>query len=260
MSRWDGDSSVVERRVRNRDNTGLNHGHDVGSHCEYELLKLFQANNRNQASQWGGALILTPHYEVEPWYWPLTTRWSRDTDPSLWGGALILTPHYEVEHWYWPLTMRWSIDTDPKLWGGSLILTPHYELEPWYWPLTMRWSIDTDSSLWGGILILTPHYEVERWYWPLTMRWSIDTDPSLWGGALILTRSSCSTIRPHTRKKKIRPTVLPNEGISFIRLPDQGKQNPRMINPFDQLPADRVNMVCFPLICPYRVVCSSASC
>ena len=99
--------------------------------------------------------ILTPHYEVEHWYWPLTMRCRIDADPSLWGKALILTPHYEVEHWYWPLTMRWSIDADPSLWGGALMLTPHYEVEHWYWPLTMRWSIDTD---------------------PLTMRWSIDTE------------------------------------------------------------------------------------
>jgi len=117
-----------------------------------------QLPQRKPLFSWGGILILTPHYEVEYWYWP---------------------PHCEVEYWYWPLTVRWSIDTDPSLWGGVLILTPHCEVDYWYWPLTVKLSIDTDPSLWGGVLILTPHYEVDYWYWPLTMRWTIDTDP-LW--------------------------------------------------------------------------------
>ena len=159
----------------------------AGSHvdCEPKI-------KTKQASLWGGALIPTPHYEVESWHWPLTMRWRVDTDPSLWDGELILSPLYEVECWYWPLTMRWSFDTDPSLWGGALILTPHYEVEHWYWPLTMKWRVDTDPFIWGEALILTPHYEVEHWYWPLTMRWSIDTDPS-W----------CSILSCNMYKKKI---------------------------------------------------------
>ena len=74
-------------------------------------------------------------------------RWSIDTNPSPWGRAWVLTPHFDVKHWYWPLTMRWSIGTNPSPWGRALVLTPHYGVERWYWPLTMRWSIDTDPLM-----------------------------------------------------------------------------------------------------------------
>ena len=103
------------------------------------------------------------------WRWSPNGRVTKDRPRPLWGGALILTPHYEVEHWYGPLTMRWSTDTDPSLWGGALILTPHYEVEHWYWPLTMRWSIDIRCSWsWASDTFWVPMHLIS----PLHLVWS----------------------------------------------------------------------------------------